>query len=164
MDLENWYLLVSQLLMDWRQSRITTKAGEQIRFGNNTHLFGWNLLDFKNFWYIKHSPRSHLLPIISLPHSLLWVSPTNSSQSDSLQVESQSSCKTSPNRGIYWVLLIHQPIRKPSETPTHHHLNPSSFLPSVWSGNWCLIFFDNIFWITIKMVSFSTNQNSQNVQ
>ena len=48
------------------------------------------------------------------------------------QSKSPNSCKTTTNRGIYWVLLIHQTIRKPCETYTHHPLLTSSDISSVW--------------------------------
>ena len=49
------------------------------------------LIYFPCFW-------KHLLA--SLPHHFLWVTPSNSSQSDTLQVKSPHSCKT--NRLMLW--------------------------------------------------------------
>ena len=64
------------------------------------------------------------LPTKNNPHHLLWVTPTNSSQLDNLQVKSLILVKFHK----WWYIRVSPKStnRKLCETPTHHSLIPSS--------------------------------------
>ena len=90
----------------------------------------YSLFEIKNSKIKAISTGWLQVKIQNQPHHRLWVTPTNSSQSDTLQVKSHILVK-SPT---LWYILgspkTNQSINY--ETPTHHPLLPSSFFSCDW--------------------------------